>query len=134
MGFSHHLYQQRGPIAPKTWAKITFDAARLLTVSPHPLHIEDIGPERIMFNGIPGYETCLVKRTQPRGFSFTKTNWQPYDLVVCAVYAVCAMHAPFEVQVHSDGDESHWAGPLQWASQVLGKPVPMPVFRVEPIE
>jgi hypothetical protein len=60
------------------------------------------------------------------GWQFCKTNWSPYDRIVCAVLAA-ARDRSTAILVTSDGKAPDWAPGLAWASAVLQRPIGWPV-------
>ena len=130
MGYTHY-WKITDEIGDNAWAAICEDAEKLLAQSPCKLAWEYDEPTRppqaneafIQFNGVgdDGHETLLLERS-PEDFVFCKTAQKPYDQAVCAILAVAAGHSPL-IQVSSDGDMDDWKPALEWASQVLGRPV-----------
>ena len=145
MGYTHYWYQ-RADVPAETWELIRADVRRLLQATEVPLAYEQDMPTRppeisdtlIRFNGagVHGFETFRLTRDiagrrlrDGETFDFAKTNRRNYDGVVCAVLAIAAGHAPQCYRIASDGDEDDWAGPLSWASRILGREVALPLRR-----
>jgi hypothetical protein len=121
MGYTHYWRGQRA-FTDSEWTAICADAAKLLTDPPVRLALEYDQPtaapvvdvDFIQFNGPGelGYETFLLER-EPAPFQFCKTAHYPYDVVVTAILACAAHHAPEAIQVSSDGDADDWSLGLQ---------------------
>lgn len=138
MGYTHYWHAH--DIPDDTWALVCADAQKLIAASPVPVAEEDDnsnlppiieeGPDgQIRFNGSDnqGYETFRL--LQASGPEFCKTgrdDGRPYDLVVCAVLAVAKEHHP-ALFVSSDGSYVDWQPHLDWAAEVLGRRVPLPI-------
>ncbi|PYH48091.1 uncharacterized protein BP01DRAFT_176113 [Aspergillus saccharolyticus JOP 1030-1] len=82
----------------------------LVTTIPPPIVSVDEG---IYINGAgKGASKPLVIGPHEDGhFNYVKTNWKPYDVVVCCVLLRAAMLAPHAVQLSSDG---FWEEELSW--------------------
>jgi hypothetical protein len=146
MGYTHYWYRPVGSeIAPDVWDAICEDARVLIKAAPckvvadydRPTTPPLINSRLIAFNGSgnSGHETFWFERvapeqrqhrkSEPEVFAFCKTDWKPYDQVVCAILAVIAERT--DTRVQSDGSLAEWEPALTWASQTLGRVVPYPV-------
>ena len=133
MGYTHYWSFDK-EIKPDVWQKIAEDAKRLIERSPAklaldydtPAEVPYVNIDAIHFNGVgdEGHETFVLS-VNPTAFEFCKTANKPYDLVVCAVLAVAHEHAG--ISVRSDGDARDWQPALDWAAQVLGRTVKLPL-------
>src|SRR6185312_10461897 len=101
MGYTHYWRGQRA-FTEAEWTAICADAAKLLTDPPVVVTREydtneppEITPDLIAFNGHSenGHETFWLERT-PESFQFCKTAHKPYDVLVTALLASAAHHAP----------------------------------------
>lgn len=72
--------------------------------------------------GSGSYETMCIERcpSEDDKFSFCKTAFRPYDLVVTAVLIAAKEHFGENIEVSSDGDDSNWLDAKILCNNVLG--------------
>jgi hypothetical protein len=101
-----------------------------------------VDDDAIVFNGIQphDYEGFYLSRPieivhayqktdlEKDGFvyTFTKTEYMPYDLVVCGVLLILNKHAPAARTVESDGGPKEWMPVWRWVRSVLGSGYDLP--------
>lgn len=148
IGYTHYFRTSKNGIPVAAWEKICADVKTLLTNLPATAHkgplaiaFEEDEPHKapevsdaaIRFNGVGqnGHETFLLERLPTPSehgfddkagtvFAFCKTEYKPYDLVVCAVLIVAAKHAASSLGISSDGDLDDWKPAFDWTVSVLG--------------
>ena len=145
MGYTHY-FDQKLPAHPARWDKAIRDIHALLDNLPEhsmsaggyyaddPLEIEvkSINADEIRINGKDGpedlgHEDFLIRRVSEGQLSFCKTARKPYDLVVCAILIVLDDYLPGVYEIKSDGTTDEWMAAKTWASNVLGRPMFLPV-------
>jgi hypothetical protein len=78
--------------------------------------------ERIALNGLEPdeYEPFIV--TPTAGWYFCKTQWQPYDVVVCAVLLRAALTIPgFDIESDGGWGEPEWMAARSLYESVFGE-------------
>lgn len=94
-----------------------------------------VSPEAIHFNGSGAddadHETFRVERGLDEShwsfkqdkevFGCTKTNYKPYDVMVCAALLALLDRAPDAWRVSSDGSARDWVAAARFASHALGR-------------
>jgi hypothetical protein len=135
MGYTHYWTQQRPP-TPAEWARFVADCGSLFATTTVPLAAEYDDPDEppvaspaiVRFNGVgeDGHETFLID-PDDRGFTFCKTNYKPYDAVVCAALIALERAAPGAYEISSDGSPVDWKSGLDFARQVLGADCAIPL-------
>jgi hypothetical protein len=134
MGYTH-TWRVTGNIPSATWQKICGDTRKLIAAfnlsdlcyaERYPTMPPRVSAETIQFNGSgnTGVEDFLLQRLSGR--NFCKTEWCPYDRLVCAVLAVAAEHY-WTFSIDSDGSWADWTPHIEWASAVLQRHVPNPL-------
>lgn len=108
-------------------------ATAIIKASPCPLVFEydepwsapEISEENIIFNGVEddGHETFVL--SPGKGFSFCKTAYKPYDVVVTAILAL-ADHYNI-CSVSSDGNKDDWQAGVDLVFQATGIKVRCPM-------
>ncbi len=113
MGYTHY-WKTKQDANSETFAALADDAAALADAFGRDALSSEDGPEfmseRIWFNGAEpdDYETfVLVPRATH--FTFCKTQFKPYDRLVCAVLIAAKHHLGDGIVVSSDGDWDEWA-------------------------
>lgn len=137
MGYTHYWHYAGEPVRSEDWLKIMQDASKLLNIADTTrgigeLRWEDgdkrppeVSFEMIRFNGIgvEAHETFLLEQNEG---GFCKTAQKPYDMVVVCILACAVEHAPYALEVSSDGDDLDWKTGLDWGSAVLGRELKYP--------
>jgi hypothetical protein len=125
MGYTHY-WESEAPIAPDVWAAICADAKTLIAAFPPIIQDLKVDDNEISFNG--ACDSFVFLRLG--GWECCKTRGEPYDKLVCAILAVAAQRYP-GLAVGSDAqlqdDESLWIDAIDWASEVLGRNLPLPL-------
>jgi hypothetical protein len=129
MGYCHYwAFDPDAAGVDEGFARTAADAARIIPAAGIPLASDpekpseppEVTAEVIWLNGIgeDGHEAFVLTRDPARdgaGFgarreeqghwwAFCKTNWKPYDLVVCAILIRAHQHLPDAFVFNSDGD------------------------------
>lgn len=146
MGYTHYWDVKR-PIGKRAWDMICRDARQLFHATDIPLVGYEEEPasdpvvtrDMIRFNGVGDdeYESFVLVPDHDES-PFCKTARKPYDLIVCAVLIVADHHAPFSIEVTSDGGmegtvddyagphDSEWDDALAFVHKVLGTQYKLP--------
>lgn len=128
MGFTHYTTQNRHATATE-WDRIIGGWAVIReTCERRGIALGDAWGEgepeadenRIAFNGAgeTGYESCVLTRRNS-SWTFCKTDHQPYDLAVVALYALAHTVAPRAYTWDSDGDTIETAAGCELARLAL---------------
>lgn len=112
MGYTHYWTQNRD-FTDSEWQKITEFMHKATENLPFKVcggwgdGDPVINDTIIQFNGSEeagqDYETMSLNKNG-RGFNFCKTEFRPYDLLVCALLLAATEIAPGALDVSSDGD------------------------------
>lgn len=123
------------------WATAVADMAKIITSSPVPLgdafglNTPVISETEVLVNGMHAgsHETFHFGET---GFTFCKTAYKPYDIVVTACLAVAKEVFGDDIDIGSDGNADDWENGVKLAGQVLGRPIENPLrrFEVKPLK
>lgn len=114
MGYTHYWTVKR-TIQPGVFGEVAEDVKALaaaFNASGQRLSEQD-GPifstEEIIFNGKEpdDYET-FVLTPKASDFEFCKTQFRPYDALVCAALIAAKHHIRDGISVRSDGEWSEW--------------------------
>lgn len=126
MGYTH--YWSHGDIEPAAWSGLLTDAKRIINEAGVKLAGLDgsgepvLDQKEIALNGVAPddlYESFVIK-TWGTDFDFCKTQYRPYDLVVCAVLLRAALTVP-GFRVKSDGDwDSDWKAARELYAKLFG--------------
>ncbi len=89
----------------------------------------------VLFNGVndDGHETFAFptasdhRRDEDDIFSFCKTAYKPYDVVVVACLAAAKDRLGDNIKVSSDGDRPDWDEGVALASEALGREIANPI-------
>jgi hypothetical protein len=114
MGYTHYWRIPTTP-GPEAFKALVADATTLANAFGREALSEEDGPEFseqcIRFNGAEpnDYETFLMRSTAV-DFEFCKTQFMPYDRLVCAVLIAAKHHLGDGIRISSDGDWSEWSG------------------------
>lgn len=111
MGFTHYIKSPKG-FTDSQWEEFCKGVAEIFKNSAVPLAgpLGEAGTDpiisenRISFNGlIPNeYETCQVLK-EVNKFNFCKTQFRPYNNIVCMVYNLAKKCNP-SIEISTDGD------------------------------
>jgi hypothetical protein len=137
MGYTH--YWKQADIPADQWAGLTRDAAAVIArhaelnpdrplSGPRGQGVPELSAARIAINGRDaddGWEPFIV--TPAAGWNFCKTQWRPYDVVVCAILLRATLTVP-DFLIDSDGEwEADWAHARDLYTSVFGEdPGPEP--------
>jgi hypothetical protein len=139
MGYTH--YWSNPGISPELWSTFRDDVGRIVAgyqrLEPeHGLAGPDgegeplINEEAIALNGqTPDwFESFIITPAAGRGFC--KTQWRPYDLVVCAVLLRATVTIP-RFDIHSDGrwDNPGWVAARSLYESIFGEGPAVEPFR-----
>lgn len=86
---------------------------------------------RIFFNGVgpdDDHETFHLPAEPTQGFEFCKTAYKPYDLIVVACLAAMQEIVGKDFAVSSDGESADWMEGCKFASEILGRRIPVPTL------
>ncbi len=108
MGYTHY-WKKRGTSTPLAFEEFIFEAEKIFAVSDVAIATSIRGEERLDFNGMPpdDYEDFVLKNAS--GDNFCKTQFRPYDEVVCAVLILAKKHFGSAITISSDGSWEEWA-------------------------
>jgi hypothetical protein len=133
MGYTHY-HRPNQPINQKDWEliirdlKVVFKHAKdnhvELRSSPDENEPPELTTEYVMFNGngVYGHETFFVLKSDKKNFRFTKTNNKPYDTYVCLALLVINQHAPYAMEISSDGKwDKEWIASRKIYQELFGK-------------
>lgn len=147
MGYTHYLYRAV-ELEPAAFDRFAADAKRLIGALDVELRAERAtglagwnghGPmavteDVVSFNGAApeDYESCVIERVltigRPesrdeagRGFSFTKTQYRPYDRAVTAIYAIAVDVFGADAVADSDGGPEAIEAGRETAERILGR-------------
>ena len=149
MGYTHY-WRQKETLNQSDWALVVEDARAILEKTTVPLAWEydesdrppQIDGELVRFNGLgdDGHETLYLTRqrrdlydyekqfedAKDGAFSFCKTAYKPYDVVVVAVLACLSDRFPEAFTVSSDGEEDEWLAGLILAREATERTIDVP--------
>jgi len=119
MGYTHYHSHTRD-FTDAEWDRLLDAARKIIAVADHdivlawefdePNRAPQLDGDCIRFNGIgdQGCETFLLTKENEDPYEFTKTNREPYDVVVVAVLAAADAIAPGALKIGSDGTPDEW--------------------------
>jgi hypothetical protein len=132
MGYSH--YWRQGDIAPGSWARLASDVASVVGYydQMNPDHrlagidgngTPEISDVRIALNGRQPDDDCESFVLTPAAeWSFCKTQWQPYDVVVCAVLLRATLTIPgFDIESDGAWGDAEWIKAREMYAVVFGE-------------
>jgi hypothetical protein len=137
MGYTHY-WRMKGDIEEAVWARLTEATIGVLSIAKEmgvtivgghgePDTQPEIDGASIVLNGIPCHETLVLERqpTEPawrKGeghFTFCKTAYKDYDVVVTAILCLAEHLSEGAFRVSSDGEPSEWEAGVELANKVL---------------
>ena len=148
MGYTHY-YDVADPRGDLKVPEIAADVEAIIMASEiqignyegDPGTVPKLGPDEIHFNGIApeNYETFSYPPRfehnrevgHSEGFNFCKTEYRPYDSVVCATLIAIKHHLGDYVTVNSDGkfdNADEWGAAYELYFRALRRELP-PFFR-----
>lgn len=119
MGYTHYWSATSTPVPPEAFGRLALDCTRVIFpgcgVALGDMRGEgepEITEGVIRFNGSKelnqDYETFELPSTALKEFDFCKTQYRPYDIVVCTVLLRAQHHYGKAIKVESDGDRDDW--------------------------
>lgn len=82
----------------------------------------------VVINGMEPYdfETATFTATpdNPNNWNFCKTEYRPYDLVLCAILISYKHHFKDVVRVSSDGNAADWKMAAEWWQDMFSRQLP----------
>lgn len=134
MGYTHYWTLQR-PITVEEVAAVGNDIRDIIRASELPIAYEYDRPDAepqldakaIHYNGVgdDGHETFYIA-TGDSAFSFCKTAYKPYDVVVTASLLALKDRLGDDVRLTSDGEPEDWQAGFTLASRATGRFMPTP--------
>ena len=131
MGYTH--YWSNPGIPTELWSAFRSDVTRILDqyqnmepdyplAGPRGQGAPEVTVERIALNGQEPLDHEPFIITPAAGWEFCKTNWKPYDVVVCAALLRAALTIP-GLDIDSDGgwEEPPWAAARALYEGVFGE-------------
>ena len=132
MGYTHYWsFASDEGFSDEAWAAIVEAVGRVLENSPVALSNETrVDDDAIVINGAEpdDFETLVIRHdvSNTHAFGpmphagFVKTQWRPYDVVVCATLLILRTLSPDVITIYSDGEwDGEWIGARALASNVL---------------
>jgi hypothetical protein len=126
MGYTH--YWKHGEISPADWAWLVWDTKQIIEAADVPLANgvgiagtkPELSKDRIWLNGVEenGAETFVLV-PEETDFNFTKTDLEPYDLIVSTVLLRATLTVP-RFRVKSDGTWYEWGNAISLYVRVFG--------------